>query len=268
LISAIAVRLARLRNCKLVLKTTNPIASSRHTGLARKLRLWTYRLIFRRADAVWTLTADESAEMRDEFPPFAALFRDVANPYVTAEMLAPPGVITAPQAGKMIVTVARLTVQKRLDRLIAAFAHVQTAGARLLILGEGEERDSLTALVARLGLPGRVSMPGYVEDVAKALHEADLFVLTSDYEGFPAALLEAMATNCPVLSTDCFPGARTLLGQLDGGGIIENADPVALAALIDRSLQRPRPTALRAVAASYSINSGVASHLNALQRLI
>ena len=166
------------------------------------------------------------------------------------------------------MSIARLTAQKRLDRLIAAFAHLQAPGARLLILGEGEERASLSAHIAGLGLQDRVSMPGYVKDVSAALHEADLFVLTSDYEGLPAALLEAMATNCPVLSTDCFPAARSLLGQLDGGGIIENIDPIALAAAMDQSLQRPRPTTLCAVAATYSIESGVSSHLKALERVI
>lgn len=268
LVTAIAVRLARLRNCRLVLKTTNPIATSRHRGLTRKIRLWTYRKIFRWTNAVWTLSADESAEMRSEFPEFASLFSDVVNPYVTSEMLAGSGPIGAPRVGKTIVSVARLTSQKRLDRLIAAFAHLQAPGARLLILGEGEERASLSALVARLGLQDRVSMPGYVKDVSGALRESDLFVLTSDYEGLPAALLEAMGTNCPVLSTDCFPAARSLLGQLDGGGIIENTDPIALAALMDQSLQRPRPTTLRSVAAGYSIESGVSSHLEALARVI
>jgi len=268
LITAIAVRFARLRNCRLVLKTTNPVATSRHQGLARRIRLWTYRRICRWTDAVWTLSADESAEMRSEFPDFASLFRDVANPYVTPEMLARSEPIRPLQTGKTIISVARLTAQKRLDRLIAAFAHVQAPGARLLILGEGEERESLSALIARLGLQERVSMPGYVKDVAQAMHESDLFVLTSDYEGLPAALLEAMATNCPVLSTDCFPSARSLLDRLDGGGIIEDNDPIALAALMDQTLQRPRPTTLCAVAARYSIENGVLTHLNALKRVL
>ena len=268
LISSIAVRLAGLRQSRLVLKTTNPIATSRHTGLARRIRGWTYRVIFRWTDAVWTLSADESAEMREEFPEFAALFRDVANPYVTPEMLAEPVPVGQRPAGKTIISIARLTAQKRLDRLIAAFAHVHHRDAKLVILGEGEERAALSELVARLGLQDRVSMPGYAADVSQALHGSDLFVLTSDYEGLPAALLEAMATNCAVLCTDCFPAARSLLGRLDGGGIIEDISPVPLGALMDRYLARPRPATLREVAAGYSIQSGVSSHLNALDDVL
>lgn len=268
LVTAIALRLAGLQRCRLVLKTTNPIATSRHRGLVRAFRLWTYRTIFRWTSAVWTLSADESEEMRQEFPEFAPLFADVANPYVTPEMLAKRRTVGTRMNGKTIVTVARLTAQKRLDRLIAAFAKLRHPDARLLILGEGEDRDSLSALVKELGLQERVSMPGYVKDVSRSLHECDLFVLTSDYEGLPAALLEAMAVNCRVLSTDCFPAARSLLGHAKGSGIIEDTEPVALAGLMDRYLDLPRPTKLRALAARYSIDRGVSSHLDALAALL
>ena len=265
LISAIAVRLAGLRGSRLILKTTNPIATSRHAGLARRIRLWSYRVIFRWTSAVWTLSPEESDEMRAEFPEFPALFRDVANPYVTPAMLAaPPAQPGMPVAGKTVISVARLTAQKRLDRLIAAFAQVRHPDARLLILGEGEEREALAAMIGELGLQDRVAMPGYVANVAQALHAADLFVLPSDYEGLPAAVLEAMAANCPVLGTDCFPAARSLLGRTEGCAIIERTDPASLAALIDEHLARPKPTHLREVAARYSIANGVASHIEAL----
>ena len=268
LITAIALRLAGLWRCRLVLKTTNPIATSRHRGFVRQFRLWTYRTIFRWTSAVWTLSADESEEMRKEFPEFASLFVDVANPYVTPDMLAKRRTTGPRKSCKTIITVARLTAQKRLDRLITAFAQLQHPDTRLLILGEGEERDSLSALITRLGLQERVSMPGYLKDVSRSLHESDLFVLTSDYEGLPAALLEAMAANCRVLSTNCFPAARSLLGHVSGSGIVEDTEPAALAGLMDRYLELPRPTKLRAVAASYSIGRGVSSHLNALEPLL
>ncbi|UAK22845.1 glycosyltransferase [Sphingomonas nostoxanthinifaciens] len=249
---------------KLFVKTTNPIATSRHKGLVRRIRLWTYGLAFRWVSAVWTLSSQESDEMRDAFPGFASLFRDVANPYVTTAMLAEP---TAPPAatGKTVIAVARLTAQKRLERLIAAFAEVRHPNTRLLILGEGEERAALTAQIATLGLQDRVSMPGYVNDVAGALHAADLFVLPSDYEGLPAVVLESMAANCPVLGTDCFPAAQHLLGQSEGCAIIERTDPASLAAQIDAHLLLPRPSSLRAIAARYSIPQGVESHLDALR---
>lgn len=264
LVTAIATRLAGLSEAKLFLKTTNPIASSRHRGLARRLRLWSYRAIFRWTDGCWTLSPEESREMVAAFPEYEAIFRDVANPYVTSRMLERIG---APRSsgGKTILTIARLTPQKRLERLVRGFHALPDPSARLVILGEGELRGELSGLIEHLGLTGRVTMPGYVADVAPHLHGADLFVLTSDYEGLPAAALEAMAANCPVLSTDCFPCARDLLETAEGCGIIEDASPGALAAIMDAHLRLPRPRSLTDIAARYSIEAGVESHLRAME---
>lgn len=268
LVTALAVRLSRLKNCALALKTTNPIATSRHRGVARRIRLASYRWIFRWSDAVWTLSPDESTEMRAEFPSHAKLFRDVANPYVTPSMLALPAAAPRPSVGKTVISVARLTEQKRLDRLLRAFAIVRHLDTRLLILGEGEDRVALAKLADRLGIGDRVAMPGYDHDVARALHAADLFVLPSDYEGLPAVVLEAMAANCPVLVTDCFPGARSLIGQAEGCAIIEDAAASPLAAQIDGHLLRSRPTALRRLAEKYSIENGIRSHTRALREIL
>lgn len=263
LVCAAAVVLAGLKRTRLLLKTTNPIASSRHRGLAKALRRWTYRLAFRRTTAVWTLSADEADEMRAAFPAFRGIFRDVYNPYVTPAMLAEAAPDEEP-AAQQVISIARLTAQKRLDRLIAAFARAP-APAGLLILGEGEDRELLEAQVARLGVADRILMPGYVPNVAQALHRSDLFILTSDYEGLPAAILEAMAANCPVLCTDCFPAARSLLEPADGCAIIENTEPGALASQIEAALRQPRPTTLRAIAERYAIANGVRSHVDALR---
>jgi len=264
IVSALAMKLAGLRNARLLLKTTNPIASSRHKGLVKSLRRWAYALIFRWTDQVWTLSADESAEMRQGFPRFAGIFRDVYNPYVTTTMLA-PAKASAPRAAKTVISIARLTQQKRLGRLIAAFAEVSDQSTRLVILGEGEDRGELEQQIAALEVGDRVSMPGYVPDVAQALHDADLFVLTSDYEGLPAAVLEAMAANCPVLCTDCFPAARSLLSNAEGCAIIEDVQPQAIARQIEAALAKPRPTRLREIAEHYSIPNGIRSHVDALK---
>ncbi len=264
LISAFAMKTAGVSDTPLALKTTNPIVSSRHKGLVKWIRLWTYRLIFRWTNAVWTLSAEETEEMRVEFPGFASLFRHVDNPYVTPAMLARH---EPPARQKTVVCIARLTAQKRIDRLIDAFAHVTHPSARLVILGEGEERAALERQISRLDLDRCVSLPGYVSDVGKVLHASDLFVLTSAYEGLPAAVLEAMAANCPVLSTDCFPSATSLVGGNDGCAIVA-PDPMQIAAAIDRALERPRPLHLREVAGRYSIANGIASHEAALRDLL
>jgi glycosyltransferase involved in cell wall biosynthesis len=261
--TALARDLSGLAEARLFLKTTNPIASSRHKGLVRRMRRWSYRRTFRKVDGVWTLSADETEEMRAAFPETASIFREIANPYVTPAMLAGPAE-SAPVQSRTILGIGRLTRQKRYERLIEAFALLRAPDLRLTILGEGEERPALTALIERLSLSDRVSMPGFVHNVAEAFHGAAMMVLPSDYEGLPAVVLEAMAANCPVLCTDCFPAARSMLGNMAGCAIIEQTDPASLAALIERQLAVPRPTHLRAVAERYSIANGVASHIAAM----
>jgi glycosyltransferase involved in cell wall biosynthesis len=202
-----------------------------------------------------------------EFPDFAPLFRTVVQPYVTPAMLSSP--CNSEATGRpTILSVARLTEQKRLDRLIRAFAHVRTPGSRLVICGEGEERENLAALARELAVADRVEMRGYVPEISAALHDARLLVLTSDYEGLPAAALEAMAAKCAVLSTDCFPSARTLIGGAPGCEIIEDSSPRALGAQLDRMLAQPQPTGLAEIATRYSVENGVASHLAELTELL
>ena len=263
LVTAAAVSLARLEGTRCYLKTTNPVAGSRHRGVAGAVRRLGYQATFPLVDGVWTLSEDEADEMQATFPRHAGLFRAVANPYVTPAMLARPAEPPS-NTDKRVIAVARLDPQKRLERLVAGFARLSDPTAELLILGEGEERATLEHQVRGLGLEERVSMPGHVADVAGALHASDLLVMTSDYEGLPAAVLEAMAADCPVLATDCFPAARSLLTHAEGCAIIPDTAPEPLARQIDTALTRHRPTRLHEVAERYSIANGVASHLAAL----
>ena len=114
-----------------------------------------------------------------------------------------------------IVTCGRLTEQKNHAMLISAFAEVvkQYPYATLKIYGEGTLRDTLQTQIDTMGLQGRAFLMGATNDVGKVLQTADLFVLSSDYEGMPNALMEAMAAGVPCIATDCpCGGPRELLG--------------------------------------------------------
>ena len=261
------LKLAKLRKTRLVLKTTNPIVGSRHLGPIQKLRHWGYRLAFSSATAVWTLSDAETALLRTAYPDAAPRIRTIINPYLTDAMLAATVTNAKLASSKLVLGVGRLSKQKRFDLLIEAFALVEHRDARLVILGDGAERPKLLKLIAALGLSDRVTLVGYVADVAERYRQADLFVLTSLYEGLPAVVLEAMAANCPVLSTDCFAAARSLLETAEGCGIVEQAEPSELARKIDDRLGRKRPTSLRAIAIGNSVESGISDHVGALAEI-
>ena len=117
------------------------------------------------------------------------------------------------QDRKLLLSVGRLGPEKGFDLLLDALASVvkDFPDWDLVILGEGPEREALEAKRVALGLAGRVFMPGRAGNVGAWYERADLYVMTSRYEGFPNTLLEAMAYGLPVVSFDCEAGPRDII---------------------------------------------------------
>lgn len=139
-----------------------------------------------------------------------------------------------------IVTCGRLTEQKNHRLLIDAFAEVQKIYpfATLKIYGEGVLREKLQNQIDSLNLNEKVFLMGATNDVAKALQTADLFVLSSDYEGMPNALMEAMAAGVPCISTDCpCGGPRELFGEDASDKLVPCNDSAQLAEAICKVLE-------------------------------
>lgn len=264
--TALAFQLARLGSARLVLKITNPVIRAKDGLLRRAYRRRRYAHAFGLADAVLTLCNRGAEQLARAFPDSAARFRPVINPYVTPAMLAPCN--DAGCERDAILAIGRLAPQKRFDLLIRAFAEVREPGARLVILGEGPDRPSLEMLVRDLSLDGRVTMPGYVPDVGPWLRRARLFALSSRYEGLPAVVLEAMASGCPVVATDCFLSARTLVGGAEGCAVVTEAEPAAFARAIERCWSSSSSPGLPGIAERYSLSEGVRSHVEAVRRIL
>lgn len=139
--------------------------------------------------------------------------------------------------GKRILSVGTLKQQKNQALLIRAFARlVETVDARFMILGEGTLRGELEALTRRLGVADRVLMPGFYPDPAPFYRSADLFVLSSDYEGFGNVIVEALACGIPVVSTDCPSGPAEILDNGRYGRLVPVGDVDALAAAMHAAL--------------------------------
>lgn len=135
-------------------------------------------------------------------------------------------------AGRRFVTIARLAPQKNLGLMLRAFARSRGKRDSLTIIGEGPELARLRALAGQLGIAGHVHFLGHLADPALRLRHYDIFLLSSDYEGVPAVILEALAANMPIIATDCSRAMRALLGDGALGAIVAPGDVAALARAI------------------------------------
>lgn len=140
---------------------------------------------------------------------------------------------------KEIVSVGRLEPQKNQKLLIESFSMLaeELPDYNLVIYGEGSLRKELEAFVESKGLTNRVFLPGAKSGIQNYIKDASLFVLSSDYEGIPNALIEAMAIGLPCVSTDCSPGgARELIESEENGLIVECGNPKMLADAVKRMI--------------------------------
>ncbi len=154
----------------------------------------------------------------------------------------------------VVLAVGRLHWQKDFSTLLRAFARVAaTREARLVILGEGAERQRLQAQIQALGIADRVLLPGFVANPFPWMARAATLVLTSLLEGFGRVLPEAMACGCPVVSVDCPGGPREILADGHYGPLVPVGDDRALADALTASLDQPPDRAgLRRRAADFS----------------
>jgi glycosyltransferase involved in cell wall biosynthesis len=140
-----------------------------------------------------------------------------------------------------IIAVGRLNEQKDFKTLINAFAiAAKQKKLTLLILGEGEEREPLTRQIADLGLSDLVHMPGFTPNPFPYMKKADVFVLSSRYEGLPNALIQALMLRTRCVSTKCPTGPAEILENGELGELVEVGDTQSLANAILSSIQLPK----------------------------
>ena len=203
------------------------------------------RLIYRNADAVVAVSQGVARDMARITGLPTSDIRIIRNPVITPRifrMASEPVPLPWPtkDGEPVIVGIGRLTRQKDFPTLIRAFAAVRKKlPCRLIILGEGKDRDNLEHLTKQLSLSEKIDMPGFVENPYAYLKRAALFVLSSAWEGSPNALTEALALGVPVVATDCPSGPRETLKDGAIGRLVPVGDPDALAAAMLATLSAP-----------------------------
>lgn len=238
---AAALRLQCGRTCPpIVAKVSNVLVRPEQNRLVA----WGYRqwlrlhpLFLDHLVAMSPAMANEAvAQMRMPRPRVSVIANPPAGPVPDSEpVVLPPG--------PFIVGVGRLEPQKRWDRLIAALPRLADKTVKLLLIGEGSARAAIEHQVAALGLGARVLMPGHARDPLPALKGATVAALTSDYEGVPGVLREALSQGTPVVTTDASVAVREIVHAPELGSVVPREDDHALVAALDYWLEpgRPRP---------------------------
>ena len=252
IVGVAATRAARVTGAK-----TRVIVSARNTlSLDSQTMPASRRAITLRALGVCHKLADDVATVSngaaDDLARTLGIEREkihvIYNPVVTPSLLRAGAASLShpwlePGAPPVVLGVGRLSRQKDFATLVRAFAQVrQRRAARLMILGQGEERDSLEALARALGVADDVSLPGFVANPYAYMSRVAVVVLSSQWEGLPAVLIESLALGTPVVSTDCESGPREILRGGTDGPLVPVGDAPRMAEAIATVLDRPRPT--------------------------
>jgi glycosyltransferase involved in cell wall biosynthesis len=170
----------------------------------------------------------------------------------------------APRGGR-IVSVGTMKPVKNQSLLLQAFARMRSSDASLMFVGTGTEEAGLRALAAELKVDDRVVFAGFHPDPTPFYQTADLFVLSSDFEGFGNVIVEALSFGLPVVSTDCLSGPAEILENGRFGRLVPVGDAPALSHAMDAALDAPVDRdALIQRAADFAPNIAARKYLNLL----
>lgn len=168
----------------------------------------------------------------------------------------------------VIIGVGRLTEQKNFDLLIRAFSKVkEEVPSRLVILGEGEDRELLERRVQELQLSDNVLMPGFVDNPFAWIQKSTVFAMSSGWEGLPGVLLEALACGTQVVSTDCETGPYEILEGGKWGKLVGVGDRDGLSQAIIEVLQQRESVDTKLRALDFDKEHSVAHYTEVLNRV-
>ena len=184
------------------------------------------KMTFRFADML-TVQTEAVAEKVGAIYPNLKKIRVVHNP-LPADPVACAE--TRMNGVRTLLSVGRLAQQKRMDLLIKAFSEIAPHFPEwnLHIYGDGPEKNTLGLMIAERGMRERIFLKGITTEPLKVMAESDVFAMTSDHEGFPNALLEAMSLGLPCVVTDCPSGPREITRHGEDAMLVPLNDQIAL----------------------------------------
>lgn len=234
------------KDIKVILRESNAPLSEKKRTWSRKLSHLLAPFLYRRAHRIIAVSAMVRDELVQMSSALAKKIEVLQTPVVPANFIAqaaeePGHLWFSPGEPPVVLGVGRLHPQKNFALLIRAFANVRAQRVcRLIILGRGALQKELQALAESLGVAEDVSFAGFSLNPFAYMSRARLFVLSSDYEGMPNVLLQAMALGTPVISTDCPGGSAECLDGGRLGTLVPTGDVEKMSEAIAQGLDAMR----------------------------
>jgi glycosyltransferase involved in cell wall biosynthesis len=260
------------RRPRLLLSQRNTLSHSNRERSA--LINWLVRRALHRADRVLTVSEGVRRDLLDHHGLSPEHVVNGYNPVVSRAMLEmaedAPVAVSGLGRRRFVLACGRLEPQKGFDVLIEAFRHIAPAipDTNLVILGRGKLLSSLQTQADRMGIGKRIHFPGFVRNPFALMRRAELFVLSSRYEGLPGVLIQAMACGAKVVSTDCESGPREILMDGRYGSLVPVDDAFALAQAIKTSLETPAAADVNERARDFSVDTVVQRHIELVKKIL
>lgn len=241
-----------------------------HNTIVRTAIRWTYPW----ADAIVAVSKGAAEDMIKYSHVPRSLVRVIYNPVITPKLQSlAREPIDHPwfAEGKppVVLAIGRLTAQKDFSTLLQAFARLsQKKNCRLLIFGEGEDRNYLEQIIRNLGLTNEIALPGFVKNPYAYLARASVFVLSSAWEGLSMVLIEALALGVPLVSTDCPSGPTEIIRGGKYGRLVPAGDAQAMGDAIQMALTEPNPTVPPEVLQPFTLDVALDKYENLITELI
>ncbi len=251
---------------------TQSLREQKKSTFYKVLRLSLLRWTLKRLDGVIAVSKGVREDLLSLCPSLEERVLCIPNPVITPKLFEmAQETIDHPwfleKEVKVAVAMGRLTQQKDFSTLISAiYMANKSMPLRLLIMGEGEKRKELEKQIQRLHLESSVNLAGFISNPYPYLKRADLFVLSSRWEGSPNALTEAMALGTAVVATDCKSGPREILKGGKVAPLVKVGDPNSLAqAIIETLRSPPSPSLLQKAVEEYHYTCSAKRYLEFLK---
>ncbi len=234
-IAIIAKFIARSETKVVITEHNNrSIAASNNRGPISSITKLLMKIFYPYADEIVAVSNGVADDLVDYASIARAKITTIYNPVITDELIEKSKESVDHEWFNsnvpVVIGVGRLNKQKGFDVLIKAFELVRKEiKAKLIIFGEGEQRHELQNLIKNKNLGEDILLYGFVSNPYKYMRNANLYVLSSNFEGLPTVLIEALACDTPVISTDCPSGPQEILAGGKFGTIVEVGNSEELA---------------------------------------